>query len=51
MTEQGAVPARGRRTLLPLPGGAGAPPGGNYDPPARSSLTARKRRKRGPAPE
>jgi hypothetical protein len=24
MMEQGAAPARGRRTLLPLPGGAGA---------------------------
>ena len=27
MMEQDAAPARGRRTLLPLPGGAGAPPG------------------------
>jgi hypothetical protein len=27
MMEQGAAPARGRPTLLPLPGGAGAPPG------------------------
>ena len=35
-----AAPARGRRTLLPLPGGAGAPPGGYYGPPARSWLTA-----------
>jgi hypothetical protein len=28
MMEQDAAPARGRRTLLPLPGGAGAPPAG-----------------------
>ena len=28
MMGQGAAPARGRRTLLPLPGGAGAPPAG-----------------------
>ena len=29
--------ARGReRTLLPHSGGAGAPPGGHYEPPARS---------------
>jgi len=27
-----AAPARGRRTLLPLPGGAGAPPGGTTAP-------------------
>ena len=27
MMEQDVAPARGRRTLLPLPGGAGAPPG------------------------
>ncbi len=28
MVEPDAAPARGRRTLLPLPGGAGAPPAG-----------------------
>lgn len=33
-------PARGRRTLLPHPGCAGAPPCGQYEPPARSWLTA-----------
>jgi hypothetical protein len=32
--------ARGReRTLLPHSGGAGAPPGGHYEPPARSMAT------------
>ena len=32
--------ARGReRTLLPHWGGAGAPPGGHYEPPARSMAT------------
>ena len=30
--EQDAAPAGGRRTLLPLPGGAGAPPGGTTTP-------------------
>jgi len=32
MMEQDAAPAGGRRTLLPLPGGAGAPPGGTMTP-------------------
>jgi hypothetical protein len=36
VTEQDAAPAGGRRTLLPHPGGAGAPPGGQYGLPARS---------------
>jgi hypothetical protein len=37
-----------------LPGGSGAPPGGHYDPPARSWLTAGANagnRKRGPETE
>ena len=32
MMEQDAAPAGGRRTLLPLPGGAGASPGGTMTP-------------------
>lgn len=37
--------ARGReRTLLPHPGGAGAPPGGQYEPPARSMATRGRHR-------
>ena len=56
--------ARGRETNAPPkhPGGAGAPPGGQYEPPARSWLTVwlldrgllpgqTARAKRGPAPQ
>jgi len=41
MMEQDAAPAGGRRNAPPKhSGGAGAPPGGQYEPPARSWLTA-----------
>src|ERR1041384_2923744 len=40
MMEPDAAPAGGRRTLLPSTRAApGAPPGGQYEPPARSWLT------------
>ena len=39
--EQDAAPAGGRRNAPPKhSGGAGAPPGGQYEPPGRSWLTA-----------
>ena len=34
-----AAPAAGRGRYLPHWGGAGAPPGGHYEPPARSMAT------------
>ena len=41
MMEPDAAPAGGRRNAPPKhSGGAGAPPGGQYEPPARSWLTA-----------
>ena len=34
-----AAPAAGRKRNLSHSGGAGAPPGGHYEPPARSMAT------------
>ena len=45
-----AAPARGKWTYLPLPGGAGAPPGGTKTPCQElADGFARSGRKRGPA--
>ena len=50
-----AAPARGRRTLLPYPGGAGAPPGTTTSPCEELADGAAPElappAKRGPAPE
>jgi len=56
MVEQGAAPAGVLATHSTHPGGAGAPPGGQYGSPARAWLTdgrayVRGQRKARPAPE